>query len=95
MLIFVKVSVWPQVNNESTNFSEMYSKGYLVKNDKGQQVPFDAPQYYYDPFNADARKFVFDRLVAGYVSHGINVRNTQPQPLPSPPALTLLIMQLF
>jgi len=80
LISIIKVSVWPLVDKASTSFAEMYSKGYLVKDDKGQQMPFSSSEYIYDPFIPEARKFVFDRLVAGYVSHGIKVRTTPASP---------------
>lgn len=68
----LQVSMWPMVATVSSNFADMFKNGYFVKNSTGAQTPF-VGLYIYDPFNPDARKFVFDRLVAGYVSNGIKV----------------------
>jgi alpha-D-xyloside xylohydrolase len=74
------VSVWPSVNPESVNFTEMKNRGFLVNTERGVlahsvflDVDSPAAVYlaYFDPTNPAARSFVWDRLRNNYFACGI------------------------
>jgi len=67
----VMISIWPLVDSSSKNYLPMSSSGYLVHDSQGNQPPFHVGDYIYDPFNSDARKFVWDQVKAGYYDNGI------------------------
>jgi alpha-D-xyloside xylohydrolase len=74
------VSVWPTVNPSSDNYAEMDRRGLLVRAmgglplhlafwDKGTDGR--AFMRYYDATNPEARRYVWEKISAGYRSHGI------------------------
>ena len=76
----VMVSVWPTVNRLSSNYSEMWNKGYIVRNIKGSPaqmyfVDVQAEQgiyvHYYDSTHPDARKYIWGKVRQGYFQSGI------------------------
>ncbi len=78
--IKVMVSIWPSVNPNSRNFAEMDAKGYLVQTKRGTSalLPFVDTEppgrvyvHYYDATNPDARRFVWEKVRAGYYDYGI------------------------
>ena len=75
------VSVWPTVSPLSENYAEMLEGGLLVRTENGPPVLQTFPDYgfgttmlpvsYYDATDAEARRFVWDRLDQNYRAHGI------------------------
>jgi len=74
------VSVWPSVNPESVNFTEMSDRGFLVNTERGVPahsvfLDVDSPAAvylaYFDPTNPAARNFVWEQLRRNYFAHGI------------------------
>jgi alpha-D-xyloside xylohydrolase len=73
MGVELMVSVWPQVALESENFDEMSRQGLLVQSNRGIDVQmwFEGPSRFVDTTNPRARKYLWDKLRAGYGRHGI------------------------
>jgi alpha-D-xyloside xylohydrolase len=80
MGVKVVVSIWPTVNRLSANFSEMWNKGYIIRNIKGTpaQMYFVDVQseqgiyiHYYDSTHPDARKYIWEKVKQGYFQSGI------------------------
>jgi len=67
------VSVWPLVESASKNYPTMTKDGYLVHDKQGNQPGFHGGQFLYDPFNDDARTFVWNQVKAGYYDNGIKI----------------------
>jgi len=52
----------------------MNKSGYLIQNSAGKAVPWhQGGAYIYDPFNQDARNFVWQQVKAGYFDNGIKI----------------------
>jgi alpha-D-xyloside xylohydrolase len=82
MGIKVMVSVWPTVNPDSENFSELEKKNLLIRTERGMsiQIKFTdtnatGPVFLHllDSTHPDARKFLWSKLRENYVRHGIKV----------------------
>jgi alpha-D-xyloside xylohydrolase len=82
MGVKLMVSVWPTVNEHSSNFEKMRENGWLVRTEAGGTATrpfFDVkplgPLYihFYDPTHPDARKFVWEQVNKNYYKHGIKV----------------------
>ncbi|MFC1805988.1 TIM-barrel domain-containing protein [Planctomycetota bacterium] len=78
MGIELVVSVWPTVSATSKNYGPMEAQGLLVRNERGAPVQSgcgdsDGSRYvtFYDAMNPKARKFLWRKIRAGYVKHGI------------------------
>jgi len=78
--IRVAVSIWPTVNALSPNFEPMARGGLLVRSERG--VPAHThfidrrPEgrvylHVYDATNPEARRFLWERVRAGYYRHGV------------------------
>jgi alpha-D-xyloside xylohydrolase len=76
------VSVWPTVNRLSPNYSEMWSKGYVVRNKGGtpahmyfkdNQAEKGIYVHFYDPTHPGARKYTWEKVKQGYYQHGIKI----------------------
>lgn len=92
------VSVWPTVSPNAETYAEMEDRGLLVGNAAGMPVhlPFwdkDVPgrvfYRYYDATNAEARRFLWERVRAGYYEHGIRafwLDATDPEMQPENPS---------
>ncbi|MCD7708777.1 MAG: glycoside hydrolase family 31 protein [Clostridiales bacterium] len=67
------VSVWPTIDEQSENFSEMSEKGYLVTADRGNQnhMTWMGNTVFYDATNPGAQKFVWERCKENYYKKGI------------------------
>ena len=74
------VSVWPTVNPNSKNYSEMEERGLLVGNELGNPLHLplwdkDSPGTtfvrFYDATNPDARRYIWEKVKSGYYRHGI------------------------
>ena len=67
------VSVWPTIDEQSENFGEMASKGYLVRADRGSGIHMTwmGNTIFYDTTNPDAQKFVWNKCKENYYDFGI------------------------
>jgi alpha-D-xyloside xylohydrolase len=75
-------SIWPTVSRLSPNYSEMWSKGYIVHNKAGtpahmyfvdNQAEKGIYVHYYDPTHPEARKYIWEKVKQGYYRHGIKL----------------------
>ncbi|WP_175956601.1 TIM-barrel domain-containing protein [Schaalia sp. Marseille-Q2122] len=92
------VSVWPTIAKTSQNYEEMRQKGYLIATDQGlefhQQIQDKGmscamPNAFYDATNPEARRYLWDKLKAGYHDLGIDVfwlDADEPEVVPCQPA---------
>jgi alpha-D-xyloside xylohydrolase len=80
MGVEVMVSVWPTVNAASRHFEEMGERGLLVRTERGvaAHTAFRDSEpsgrvylHHYDATHPEARQFLWSRIEAGYVRHGI------------------------
>ena len=79
----VMVSVWPSVNPLSENYDHMKSEGMLVGTESGvafhhlfSDIGFHGKSLgvaFYDPTDARARDFLWEKLRENYVGHGIEI----------------------
>jgi alpha-D-xyloside xylohydrolase len=76
------VSVWPSVSPLSEHYDRMRAEGLLVGTEYGPLAHADWPDKgvdadvqvaFYDPTNPRARAFLWDRVAANYLPHGIDV----------------------
>jgi alpha-D-xyloside xylohydrolase len=76
------VSVWPSVSPLSPLYPEMTDRGLLLASESGPPVHADWPDKgvdaevgvsFYDPFNPEARAFVWDQVKRNYYDHGVRV----------------------
>ncbi|MEJ2515045.1 MAG: glycoside hydrolase family 31 protein [Gammaproteobacteria bacterium] len=74
------VSVWPTVNPQAETRPRMQAEGYLVRSSRGPDLPermLDVdrpgwqPLHVYDATHPGARRFLWERIQAGYLRHGI------------------------
>ncbi|KAF0323860.1 putative glycosyl hydrolase [Colletotrichum asianum] len=67
------VSIWPTVDQRSSNFQEMLEKGFLVRTERGVRTnfEFEGQTVYYDPTNPDARRYVWNKAKGNYYTKGI------------------------
>ncbi|GEN51570.1 glycoside hydrolase family 31 protein [Alkalibacterium pelagium] len=73
MGIETMISVWPTVESTSLNYHEMVEKGFLVKTDRGVRTQFQflGQTEIFDATNADARKYLWEKIKANYYDYGI------------------------
>jgi len=76
------VSVWPTVNRLSPNYSEMSSKGYIIRNKNSTAahmyfVDNHAEEgiyiHYYDSTHPGARKYIWEKVKQEYYRFGIKI----------------------
>ena len=74
MGIKVIVSVWPSVDRRSENFYPMMEKGFLIKTERGaaQTYDYQGDCVEIDPFNPEARKYVWDVCKRNFYDLGID-----------------------
>ena len=74
MGVEVMVSVWPTVDPESENYTEMAESNMLIRSERGVGVffMFEGPETYIDVTNPKAREYLWEKLGANYSSFGIN-----------------------
>ena len=74
MGIKVIVSVWPSVDRRSENFGPMMERGLLIKTERGaaQTYDYQGDCVEIDPFNPEARKYVWDVCKKNYYDYGID-----------------------
>ncbi len=95
--IKIMVSVWPTVSRLSDNFSEMWRKGYIVRNKNGtpghvyfmdNQAEKGIYVHFYDSTHPEARKFIWEKVKQGYYQYGIKafwLDACEPEMLPMDP----------
>eukprot|EP01046_Picozoa_sp_COSAG06_P026262 COSAG06_NODE_2253_length_7231_cov_5.051178_3_plen_98_part_00 len=54
------------------NYANMSSRGLLIRGADGLSKPSAQGNDFIDAFNPETRKYMFDQLVDGYISHGID-----------------------
>ena len=69
------VSIWPTVDTESENYTEMLEKGYLTRVDRGLRfaMHFHGDVIHYDATNPEARRYVWDKVKQNYYDKGIHM----------------------
>ena len=74
MGIKVIVSVWPSVDRRSENFYPMMERGLLIRTERGaaQTYDYQGDCVEIDPFNPEARKYVWDICKKNYYDLGID-----------------------
>lgn len=75
MGIELMVSIWPTVERESENYEEMFSKGMLIRTNRGVRTTmrFVNDTLFYDATNPEARSFVWDKVKKNYFDKGIKM----------------------
>ena len=75
MGIKLMVSIWPTVDKESENYEEMFSKGMLVRTNRGIRttMQFVNDTLFYDATNEEARKFLWETAKKNYYDKGIKI----------------------
>jgi alpha-D-xyloside xylohydrolase len=74
MGIKVIVSVWPSVDRRSENFYPMMEKGLLIRTERGaaQTYDYQGDCVEIDPFNPEAREYVWEVCKRNYYDLGID-----------------------
>ncbi len=74
MGIRVIVSVWPSVDRRSENFGPMMDRGYLIRTERGaaQTYDYQGDCVEIDPFNPEARQYIWDICKKNYYDLGID-----------------------
>ncbi len=74
MGIKVIVSVWPSVDRRSENFYPMMERGLLIRTERGaaQTYDYQGDCVEIDPFNPEARKYIWDVCKRNYYDLGID-----------------------
>ena len=74
MGIRVIVSVWPSVDRRSENFGPMMEQGLLIRTERGadQTYDFQGDCVEIDPFNPEARKYIWEVCKKNYYDLGID-----------------------
>jgi alpha-D-xyloside xylohydrolase len=100
------VSIWPTVNPNSANYTEMAQRGLLVGKVRG--LPLHLPFWdkgtdgqvfvsYYDATNPEGRRYIWDKVTEGYRRYGIRafwLDACEPEMRPEDPASNLLYLGL-
>ena len=75
MGVELMVSIWPTVDRESENFSEMLENGYLIRTERGFRVGlnFQGATIHYDATNPAAREYLWEKVRRNYYEKGIRV----------------------
>jgi alpha-D-xyloside xylohydrolase len=73
--IELMVSIWPTVQKESENYTEMLRRGLLVRQDRGIRASMEGRGYpiHFDATNPSAREFVWQTAKRNYHDKGIRV----------------------
>lgn len=74
MGIRVIVSVWPSVDRKSENFGPMMERGLLIRTERGaaQTYDYQGDCVEIDPFNPEARRYIWDICKKNYYEFGID-----------------------
>jgi len=75
MGIELMVSVWPQIDYRSENFSQMREQGLLIQSERGVNISmrFGGESVYFDATNPRARDYVWRKIRDNYYDLGIKV----------------------
>ena len=75
MGVKLMVSIWPTVEVNCENYSEMSQKGLLVRTERGVPIlaTFRGSTTYFDATNPEARKFVWEKVKENYYRYGIKM----------------------
>jgi alpha-D-xyloside xylohydrolase len=82
MGVKLMVSVWPSVSPLSENYRPLLDRGLLIGTEHGPMAHADWPDKgaadvlqvaFYDATNPEAREYLWDRIRANYVEHGVTV----------------------
>lgn len=75
MGIKLMVSIWPNIDHQSENFSKMQAKGYLVRADRGNGITmtFQGNTTFFDATNPKARNFIWSKVNRNYYQKGIHL----------------------
>ena len=73
--IELMVSIWPTVDRESENWSEMLSNGLLIRQDRSWRasVEWQGGTVHFDATNPEARKYVWEKAKAHYYDKGVKI----------------------
>lgn len=73
--IELMVSVWPTVDRKSENYEEMFSRGLLMRTNRGVRttMQFVNDTLFFDATYKDARDFVWKTIKKNYFEYGIKV----------------------
>lgn len=71
----VAVSVWPSVDRKSKNFEELFSRGLLIRTERGslQTYDYQGDCLEIDVTNPKARKFLWEICKKNYYDYGIDL----------------------
>lgn len=82
MGVTLAVSVWPNVNRNSENYSEMASRNLLIRAERGEPYHHTfidvspkgvVSSQYYDATNPEARDFLWGKIKENYYRYGIKL----------------------
>ncbi|MFF7155995.1 TIM-barrel domain-containing protein [Streptomyces sp. NPDC008139] len=83
MGVKLMVSVWPSVSPASENHAPMWDRGLLIGTEYGPLAHADWPDKglgayaaqvaFYDATHPEARAYVWEKLAANYLAHGVSV----------------------
>jgi len=82
MGVRLMVSIWPTVNRNSANFSEMEERGFLVRPERGTGYLLEFEEvrssdkvglHFYDATSKDARDYLWQKIREGYYNKGIRL----------------------
>lgn len=73
MQIELMVSIWPTVDKQSENYTEMLERGYLIRTERGVRTAMEVEgdTIHWDATNPEARDYVWQKAKQNYFSHGI------------------------
>lgn len=75
MGVKLMVSIWPTVDINCENYSEMLRRGLLLRTERGVPMvsTFRGSTTYFDATNPEARKFVWAKMKENYYKYGIKM----------------------
>jgi len=75
MGVKLMVSIWPTVDINCENYSEMSQRGLLVRTERGVPIVFTfrGSSSHFDATNPEARKFVWEKVKENYYKYGIKI----------------------
>ena len=75
MGIELMVSIWPMVDYQSENYSEMVEKGLLTRTERGIRIDnlYQGNTVHFDATNPEARAYVWNKCKKNYYEKGIHI----------------------
>ncbi len=69
------VSIWPTVDQESENYTEMLKKGLLIRADRGLRIAMDfiGNTVHFDATRPEARQFIWQKAKQNYFDKGVKL----------------------